>query len=195
MMLNEYQMTAYHEAAHAIRAWKTHRLAFNFVTMVCREDGKPTADVDPKWVQPGQWAEIALAGMLSEAKANAMSDFGPETVLDDQPDLADRIADLLKGGEFDPDDSSPAADLPIRVRTVEGPREVAGKVTREDLARIPAGERDSEHLWCAIRSLCDFLNDGYNWFAVESVVLKLLSNPEEYLRSFRLWLSIRERQR
>jgi len=194
-MLNEYQMTAYHEAAHAIRAWKLHRLALNYVTMACRKDGKPTADVDPKWVQPGQWAEIALAGMLSEAKANAMSDFGPDVVLDDQPNLADKIADLLKNNEFDLDDPAPAADLPIRVRTTEGPREVAGKVTREDLARIPVDERNPDHLWRAIRSLCDFLNDAYYWFAVESVALKLLANPKEYLRDFKVWLSIRERQR
>jgi hypothetical protein len=177
MALSEKQKTAYHEGGHCYRAWRYHFLAVQDTCIFEEPPGEwwgRTPIRRPSFTD-AQRTEIALAGLLAEAKAVA-TDEGEIRLLAIIPGMALSIVQLFEtqdipvagpGVEFEDD------AWPIEV-AIQGADTVTAYVTKTDLAEIPLACRNVESVGAALAALVPFLNTPMNWAAVAAIGRSLL---------------------
>ncbi len=177
MALSEKQKTAYHEGGHCYRAWRYHFLAVQNTCIFEQPAGKwwGKTPIRRQSFIDAQRTEIALAGLLAEAKAIA-TDEGAIQQLAIIPAMALSIVQLFEtqdipvaapGVEFEDD------AWPIEV-AIEGADTVTAYVTKSDLAEIPMACRNVAVVGAALAALVPFLNTQMDWAAVAAIGRSLL---------------------
>lgn len=191
----EKEKTAYHEGGHCFRAWKASILATHDTCMMPDDHGNwwGRTPVRRTELTEAQRAEIALAGLLAEAKAIASEDGGVLNVATSDA-LAASIAQLFidhaipvagPGFELDHDDV-----YPLQV-SIEGEPAREANVTRSDLVEVPAAFRSPESIKTTIDELALFLNKPVHWAAVDGIAKALLHLGGGCLGRFMIYCVIR----
>jgi hypothetical protein len=193
--VDEKEKTAYHEGGHCFRAWRANFLA--------------TLDTCLKQDAAGDWwgntpvrrprfthverAQIALAGLLAEAKAVASED-GVIRNLASFDVLAGQIAQLFgdeaiqvagPGFELEEDNVWELA-VPLA-----GDGEQVANVTLSDLVEVPAEQRGQPEIKAALDHLVVFINDPIHWAAVDAIAKGLLHLSGGCLGHFMIYCIIR----
>lgn len=176
--MEEKEKTAYHEGGHCFRAWRANFLAT--LNTCLRQDGAGnwwgnTPVRRPRFSHVER-AQIALTGLLAEAKAVASEDGVIRNVASSDA-LAGQIAQLFvdeqipvagPGFELEADN---VWDLAVPVAGGGGQ---VGNVTLADLVEVPADQRGQPEIKSALDALVVFINDSVHWAAIDAIAKSLL---------------------
>jgi len=176
--VEEKEKTAYHEGGHCLRAWRANFLAT--LDTCLKQDGAGywwgSTPVRRHRFTHVERAQIALAGLLAEAKAVA-SEGGAILNLASSDDLAGLIAQLFV------DEAIPVAgpgfeleedNVWERAVPLAGGGEQVANLTLADLVEVPADQRGQPEIKSALDALVVFINDPAHWAAIDSIAKGLL---------------------
>lgn len=180
MPLDEKEKTAYHEAGHCFRGWEYRFFAVHDTCIYEQPAGKwwGQTPIRRSGFRANQRTQIALAGLLAEAKAVATDAAGELRQVGAIGTVAASIAQLYitqnipvagRGVKLPPDDAWPI-EIPINRGDP-----VTAYVTLSDLAEIPLDHRDVVHLGEALDGLADFVNDAVSWAAIQAIASELVT--------------------
>ena len=177
MALTEKQKTAYHEGGHCYRAWRYHFLAIQNTCIFEQPPGEwwGKTPIRRQSFTDVQLTEIALAGLLAEAKAVA-NDEGEIQQLAIIQAMALAIVQLFQTQDIPvagPDVEFEDDAWPIEV-AIQGHDTVTAYVTKSDLAEIPMACRNVGAVGTALAALVEFLNTPMDWAAVTAIGRSLL---------------------
>ncbi len=196
MPLDDKQKTAFHEGGHCFRAWRANFLATLDTCIQQDEDGGwwGNTPVRRTPLSPSQRAEIALAGLLAEAKAIASDALGGVQAVATSDQLAADLAQLFVDEEIPvagPDFELEKDDVwSFTIPIVEGEGREAN-VTLSDLVEIPEGHRTQGGIKAVLDEVALFLNDPVHWAAVAAIATALLNLGGGCLGHFMIYATIR----
>jgi hypothetical protein len=193
--VNEKEKTAYHEGGHCFRAGRANFLATETTCLFQDEAGNwwGSTVLHRSRFKPVQRAQIALAGLLAEAKAVA-SEGGDIPDVASSEQFAGHIAQLfvdhnipVAGPGFKlGEDAAWEVAVPL-----VGGGEQAANLTLSDLAEVPAEQRGEAEIKAALDDLVPFINDPVHWAAIDSIAKGLLNLGNGCLAHFTIYCIIR----
>lgn len=166
------ELACYHEAGHGIMAYVLSRDSLSPAVFSLTDLGVggrwvgEVNDVNMGEIHEDRHADVALAGLLAEARwngeENAAAD-GQVILVDDQPDLATVLADYYELEETDENEAE-LEKTPVVVQRGDGePLHVRAGISFADLKCVPPGQRDSDALSPVIDRMCQIINDDEWW--------------------------------
>ena len=190
--MNDKERCGYHEAGHCV-------FAFPLCPGVARRVKLEETGVGWTGTSDVRWGEldiedvaaVALAGVLAEAKAAAIS-------LDEQApggitlcvsdELLDRLEDLYANHLPNAAENAWQVDVRVAAGGVTEPAAIA----RHDLERIAPAFRGRDQLAALLQYGCEFFDDDRWWRAVDSLAGKLIADPPPVIRSFGIYAAVND---
>lgn len=185
--MEEKEKSAYHEAGHCFRAWSIYSPAVRSVCLSQEgEEWSGETNIKKSWFPVRGFVSVALAGVLSEAKAMA-SEHGAVQQVASSADLVAAIRDIIVNHLPNPGGDPWEVDVPIVGHAAQ-----IANITREDLEQIPVADRTEERLTAALDDNCQFLNDAVHWHVVSELAQELDRLAPKCFKQFRIYCIVRE---
>lgn len=190
--MNDKERCGYHEAGHCVLAFPLRPGVVRRVKLEATGEGwAGTSDIRWAELDLEDVAAVALAGVLAEAKAAAISLDEPPpggVTLSVSGGLLDRLEDLY--ANHLPNAAENAWQVDVQVAAV-GVTEPAA-ISRHDLERITPALRGRAQLADLLHYGCEFFNDDRWWPAVDSLAGKLIADPPPVIRSFGIYAAVND---